>query len=161
MYCEPKAKLKLDLRAVVLSDLWIIGIKKAQMFILPCFLVKGCSCKLCSAAWGCAAHNASLWLRYQGSACGAGWGGGQGAGDRVYIQCTASPELMVCLKGCSVCVCNWYCWAFCSSGLWECSTFKNCQPGISAVEWTVTELSVGTFPVDAIVSLNVYLLRWL
>lgn len=45
MYCEPKAKLKLDLRAIVLSDLWIIRIKK-QMFIFPCFLMKEYSCML-------------------------------------------------------------------------------------------------------------------
>lgn len=45
MHCEPETKLKLELRAIVLSDLWIISIKK-QMFIFPCFLMKEYSCVL-------------------------------------------------------------------------------------------------------------------
>lgn len=121
MYCEPKAKVKLDLRAVVLSDLWIINILKSPHVYIALFCVKGCSCKLPSAV-GCAAHKASLWLRYQGS--GAGWGGGKGAGDCVSIQCMDSPGWWYIWKD-AVCVCNWYCWACCSSREWECFIFKS------------------------------------
>lgn len=134
MYCEPKVKVKLDLRAVVLSDLWIINILKSPHVYIALFCVKGCSCKLPSAV-GCAAHKASLWLRYQGS--GAGWGGGKGAGGCESIQCMDSPGWWYIWKD-AVCVCVTGTAGLAAPQESENASFSNLSARNYWSEWIVT-----------------------
>lgn len=83
------------------------------------------------------------------------------AGDHGSIKCMASPELMGHLKGCSVCVC------VCVTGTAGLSApqesenaplSKTVSQELLWVSEQLSELNGGTFPVDTMNSLNVYLL---
>lgn len=155
MYCEPKAKLKWDPRAVVLSALWIIGIKKAEMFVLPRCAVKGCSCKLCSAA----GHEQHIKPRCDcGTKAVLAGEEGRGWGPRIH-QVHGFCWWNIWKDIVCVCVTG-------TAGLSAPQESENAplaetvsQKLLQASEQS-SEMNGGTFPVDTIVSLNVYLLRW-